>query len=356
MQKRLVGTVKIGLVSCLFACIASPAVFAVDLSDSVEFVAGYDRPYWQSSNGETPTQGTKNFGNNATYGSSNWIRLYTDSGSTFTVAGGNYVSIIGQVVAYSATGGNANTNAMSQPLGVWGVGATIGGTDCHLVDFDYNTYYAYAQTGYQYRYNFEWICRAEGSTNITNPVTNLWVNTTSSGLGGSTQVGMSIQRVTVWKPSAGFDDSAIISRINAVNTNITQLKGKVDTTNDKLDDLIEIAEELADQQAQEQQAMNDAVEDAQDSADDSASDSSTATTSLINTIGGAVAAITGASPTNCKIDGDMGHIDMGELDLCDNPVPSYMSVIGSLILVLAIVPLAIHLFNLFISITRSFQS
>lgn len=133
-----------------------------------------------------------------------------------------------------------------------------------------------------------------------------------------------------------------------INTGITNLNNKLNQTNNKIDSI--------------QNSLNQAKQDTQsaqnqaDSSGDTAtSDSETATTSLLNTITGAVTAISSVSPTNCKLNGNMGHLNTGEMDLCNNPVPTFITVIGSLLLILAIVPLAIHLFNLFISITRSFQ-
>lgn len=338
-------------------------VSAIDLSDSVEFVSGYDRPYWQTSNGESSSQGTKTFGNNTgNLKSSNWVRLYTNTGSTFTVSGGNFVSIIGQVVAYSATGGNANNNAMSQPLGVWGVGATLTGTDCHLVDFDYNTYYAYAQTGYQYRYNFEWICRAKGSTSISNPVTNLWVNTNSSGLGGSTQVSMSIQRVTVWKPSAGFDDSAIISRINAVNSNITSLRGDVQNTNDKLDELIEKAEAMADAQQQQQQQEQESAENISDQtpADMGSDVENQQTTSIINLFGSFLSALSNVQAGTCVVTLPFPSYAGGNwvMNICQykDKAGNIISLFGSATLILFYLPVAWRLLSMIYNEIRSFTN
>lgn len=105
----------------------------------------------------------------------------------------------------------------------------------------------------------------------------------------------------------------------------------------------------------EQEATQDAADEAQDAADDSSSDASTATSSLISVIGGFVNVLTSAQPTNCKINANLNHIDMGQLDLCANPVPSYIQIIGSIILICAAIPLAIVLFNRFIGLFRSFQ-
>lgn len=111
------------------------------------------------------------------------------------------------------------------------------------------------------------------------------------------------------------------------------------------------------QENREQEEKTQEAADASETAGgDSSSDAQTGTTSLINAITGAVTVISSASPTNCKINGNMGNLDIGQLDLCANPAPAFVTTIGSLILILMCVPLAIKLFNRFISLFRSFQS
>lgn len=99
----------------------------------------------------------------------------------------------------------------------------------------------------------------------------------------------------------------------------------------------------------------DAANNSATSGGSSASDSQTATSSLLSVIASGVGAITSASPTNCKINGNMGNLNVGNIDLCANPVPTFMALIGSIIAVLVVLPLVILLFNRFISIIRSFQ-
>ena len=99
-----------------------------------------------------------------------------------------------------------------------------------------------------------------------------------------------------------------------------------------------------------------AVDDSEAAGGSSSTDAQTGTTGLLNAITGAVSVISSAQPTNCKINGNMGNLDIGQLDLCANPAPAFVQTIGSLILILMCVPLAISLFNRFIAIFRSFQS
>lgn len=107
---------------------------------------------------------------------------------------------------------------------------------------------------------------------------------------------------------------------------------------------------------EQEEKTQEAVDDSEAAGGSSSQDAQTGTTGLLNAITGAVSVISSASPTNCKINGNMGNLDIGQLDLCANPAPTFIQTIGSLILILMCVPLAISLFNRFIAIFRSFQS
>lgn len=105
----------------------------------------------------------------------------------------------------------------------------------------------------------------------------------------------------------------------------------------------------------EEEKTQEAADASADAGDSSSSDAEQGTASLISAIGSAVSVISSASPTNCKINGNMGNLDVGQIDLCANPVPTFIQAIGSLILILITVPLCITLFNRFIALFRSFQ-
>lgn len=103
------------------------------------------------------------------------------------------------------------------------------------------------------------------------------------------------------------------------------------------------------------EATQDAADDSSNAGSSSESSAEAATSSLISVIVGFVNVITNAQATNCKINMNTTQLQVGEIDLCANPVPSYVQIIGSLILICAVIPLAIILFNRFIGLFRSFQ-
>lgn len=106
---------------------------------------------------------------------------------------------------------------------------------------------------------------------------------------------------------------------------------------------------------EQKKAAEDAAADSQTSGSSSQNDATSATSSLISVITSGIGAITSASASNCVINADMGNLDMGSIDLCANPVPTFMQVIGSIIAALVVLPLVIVLFNRFIAIIGSFQ-
>lgn len=136
------------------------------------------------------------------------------------------------------------------------------------------------------------------------------------------------------------------SNTDNVNNNLGQVKGAIEN----------LQQQQQQQVAQEKQEVQDAADEAADSGDQSAADAENATAGLISVIGGFVNAITSATPTNCKINGKINNsFNMGELDLCSMPVPSFVQIISSLILIAICIPFAIVMFNRFIGLFRSFQ-
>lgn len=111
-----------------------------------------------------------------------------------------------------------------------------------------------------------------------------------------------------------------------------------------------------DTNAEQKQATEDAVEGSENAGNSSSSSAQSGSASLLNVIGAFASIITSAQPTNCNINGNMGNLNIGQIDLCANPVPSFVQIIGSIILVCLVIPFVVIMFNRFISIFRSFQS
>lgn len=171
-----------------------------------------------------------------------------------------------------------------------------------------------------------------------------WFNENAGYLQGSV--------VNFYETKSETDYSGALS---GLSTGITNLNSKLNTTNQKLDDVKNEIKKGNDKDDQDRQDLQDSQDDLDNTGQDASDDAANATQSLLTIIGQFVTAVTTASPTNCKINGNMGNLDVGEMDLCSNPVPTYMQIIGSIIAVLVIIPLCIVMFNRFVGIVRSFQ-
>lgn len=201
--------------------------------------------------------------------------------------------------------------------------------NCPVVDISFDTSYMQNETGRSqitYRQPFTVVC--EMTSNATRIAMNIAVN----------------------------NDSPVASNIGIYFSSLTVFEK--DTTLKELYDWLRNnsgSDSSANVLQQEKQDVQDAADNSESAGDSSSSDAEQGTSSLISAIGSAVSVISSASPTNCRINGDMGNLDVGQIDLCANPVPTFIQVIGSLILILITVPLCITLFNRFIGLFRSFQ-
>lgn len=150
---------------------------------------------------------------------------------------------------------------------------------------------------------------------------------------------------THWRPSSSVDYSqAIQSVVNAIQSSpnysqsLNDINNSINNINSDVED-----------------ATQDAADDSATAGDQSSADAASATTGFISAIGGFVSAITNASPSNCNINANLNHLNLGVLDLCAMPVPSYITIIGSIIAIMLVIPFCIVMFNRFIGLFRSFQ-
>lgn len=142
---------------------------------------------------------------------------------------------------------------------------------------------------------------------------------------------------TNYNPIATYNEASQDIKWNLINLTVYRKTGKSSVNQEQ------------------EEATQDAADDSQTSGDSSQDSAESATQSLLTTINNGIGVITSARATNCQIDGDIGNLDLGNLDLCANPVPTFVQIILSLVAVVTVIPLAIVLFNRFIGIFRSFQ-
>lgn len=121
-------------------------------------------------------------------------------------------------------------------------------------------------------------------------------------------------------------------------------------------------------QAATEQAIQNTLEDeksqyeeqSEEVQDQLESDSSAAqgtATSLLSVVGQFIGVLTSAQPTNCNIDGSLiPHLPLGNLNLCTHSPPPVITIIGSLLLIAFVVPLAYYTVKRMLALIGSFQS
>lgn len=331
----------------LAVLLMSHNTFAVDLSHSVVYQGSGASPQWHDDSNSSASNswhtGSSTYsGNSGNAKDFNSFYIRSSNGNNLPIQSSWFLQVSGQII-FSGTDNKWNTSGNFSYT-------TYG--NCSIVDFDFVDVQSHtgSTSNTNQIYNFNLICKYTGSNNGV-PQVNLRVHGTSQ----LDTYRFSINNWFLWSASPGFNDSAIISAINNVRSSINNIYNSLGNTNKKLDDIKDALNTLHEtQQKEENQANENISQNSQDSAT-SSSDSQTATSSLMSVIASGIGAITSASPTNCKINGNMGNLNIGNIDLCANPVPSFMAIIGSIIAVLVVLPLVILLFNRFISIIRSFQ-
>ena len=118
-----------------------------------------------------------------------------------------------------------------------------------------------------------------------------------------------------------------------------------------------ILQEQNDRDQQDRDNMEQAVDDADAAGDSSQAQAESTGTTLLKGFTDFVSALTSASASNCVIRFDiMGHINGGDVDLCQLSLPAPLQVISSLILIGFCVPLSIATAKKVIALFRSFQS
>lgn len=119
-------------------------------------------------------------------------------------------------------------------------------------------------------------------------------------------------------------------------------------------------EEQTEKQEQHYQETQDTFDQAQDTAssdsESSGEDALQSGTTLLSAFTSFVGALTSASASNCVINGDMGNLDLGNIDLCQLSPPPAFQTISSIMVIGFMVPLSVALAKKMISLFRSFQS
>lgn len=323
----------------LIVLLMSHNTFAFDISQLVIYKASDTKPYfrvnfsdgtssgWTNSNWTNPNNYVRNI-------QSYQIRS-SGNGTPAELQQGRFVTAIIRI-------GFPGTNNYWNTTGAWSYNADTGNT-CQILDVTATESEMHQVNNETWQWaNLLVTCKMVADTNYI-PI-GLTVRTSNFGQTWQTQA----LGYTIWSPT----NPATTSDVQAVQAVVSSLKASIDTKLNNIDDKLQ---DILDEIGKEEDAANDAVEGSETAGGDSSSDAETATSSLISVIGSFVGAVTTATPTNCRINGDMGNLDVGTIDLCANPVPTFVQIISSLILIAICIPFAIVMFNRFIGLFRSFQ-
>lgn len=304
---------KILFTTLLTSLVMCTSVGAVEVTVNGDFIANYTQPQkiLYDTTWSSPWQ-TSAFWRTKDSANVQLVRLRKNDGSSFSeIKKGDYVVLSGWVV-YPAFNESGNLNPYN---GYWGYSDNAS-HNCSIKGLN-QTEWKYDETKGQngnVRNSIQVTCVV--TENITNGyiTTNFYFRSNASTTAG--QPGFTFNMIDVYRPSKNSSDTL----------------------------------------EQEKQNVSNASNNGNNSANSSSSDASTATTSLLSALGGFANVIINANPSDCAIEADMGHVDFGEIDLCSQDPPAFISIIGSLFLIAVTIPYCYFMFKRFINTFRSFQN
>lgn len=143
-----------------------------------------------------------------------------------------------------------------------------------------------------------------------------------------------------------------------ISTAVTDIGSDVSDIKDILDNLDTDLQDLADNSDEE---LNTNKTEKSNIENQSASDISNAsdqkTESLMSAFGSFITVVSSVRPSNCVINGGVRtEFNMGMLDFCSLPVPGFVTIIGSLLLVIIVVGLTVSILKRIFGLIREMQS
>ena len=258
-----------------FALLFSSPASAIDITVPVSFNKGYFYPYWSDSNNKTWASGGYSYGNNFDYASSTAQYFRSNSNAAITASKGQFVSLTGAIVI-SVTSTSQAVSIQANPRQYFSVSNTT--VDCPLIDITDTSFEQYqsGNTTWLLRYNFTSICRM--TSNVTNNIA-MNFNLIGGSTSGTDYIRFFPSYMAVWDAQDGFDDSAIISAINSVNStlntvnnSLNSINGLIGNTNNKLDDLLDGMGDLKTLQEDANDDANARYQDEKDTINNAAND------------------------------------------------------------------------------------
>lgn len=172
--------------------------------------------------------------------------------------------------------------------------------------------------------------------------------------------------VTLKDGAGGVSASDLATQIDRLTSLIPVQVDRIVTIERQIRELLEnieasqgeaLEEALANEREAEKEEYEDQADENEQTANQESSAAQSTATSLLSVVGQFIGVLTSAQPTNCNLNGDLiPHLPLGNLNLCQHNPPAVITIIGTLILIAIIVPLAYHVVKRMLSLIGSFQS
>lgn len=147
------------------------------------------------------------------------------------------------------------------------------------------------------------------------------------------------------------------NQLNSINSSIQQILNTPQVTPQQINDVNNKLDDLNTSVENRNRAEFDSVDNINNQTPSDISDSTDQhTTNLMGIFSSFVSAVTAAGATNCNIVANWGHLNLGTLNLCRDQPPAFVSVIGSIVLIVILVPCAYWLVMRILAEIRSFTN
>lgn len=154
--------------------------------------------------------------------------------------------------------------------------------------------------------------------------------------------------------SSSYTYSAAEDNSAAVVNGLDQVRQSVNYQGDKINNSINNLNNSINEQNKKENAAVDNIQN--QTTGDIPNSTDQQTTNLIGLFGSFVSAVSSASATNCNIVANFGNLNLGTLNLCQDNPPAFIQVIGSIVLIVILVPCAYWLVMRILGEIRSFTN
>ena len=185
---------------------------------------------------------------------------------------------------------------------------------------------------------------------VTRPT---WIRITDDGGISSTDLNNQLNQIRYLQQDQYNRLVDIISNIDEANETLEDILDKIDGLS--MSGSVEEGMDAANENVKDQ--VQDASDEAESAADDAQDTVESDTATITQQIGNVIGAITDTPATNCEINGNMGNVNLGTLNMCQGMPQEIRTRIGYItsgVLALAILRLAYSLVQAYVAYITSF--